>query len=136
MSKRLQSEFDQQIAEAAKLPVFAKRDGDEAWNKDVDARLGQAKEIMFGRLTEADMARAALWAAASPALLQSLAASDAKVKALTAELEGIKKSTIRPGEGESASSGSEGEGKGSKGLSLVDSITEQAVAAGLKMGRY
>lgn len=54
------------------MAAYQLKDGDEAWNKAVSARLDSAKAIMFGQATLEQIARAALDAAASPALLQQV----------------------------------------------------------------
>ena len=58
--------FNVIAAEAAELEVFQSREGDAEWNNSITERVNSAKNIFMGQLSEADLARASLWAAAAP----------------------------------------------------------------------
>lgn len=71
------------------IAVFQKKSGDDAWNKGVDARVAEAKRILFGGqgVKGQDLAKAALHAAAYPFILESYAADKAEWEGKISKLE-------------------------------------------------
>lgn len=74
------------------IPIFKKRDGDEAWNKGVEERIRVARVIQSGQFeSDEDRAEAAAWAAAAPGILQdyqaTVIAKDAEIAQLKSTLE-------------------------------------------------
>lgn len=80
--------------EDAKNPagfLFQKKDGNEAWNKEITERVESAKNLLFGKSNPETLTRAAFHAAAFPAVLkyaiersEQVGKLEAQVKALTA----------------------------------------------------
>jgi len=90
------------------IPVFQKKDGDEAWNSTVAERESVARKILTGDLTPEDRAEAAIWAAAAPGILAKykadVAAKDAELAELKATVEKLQGAnpgitTSQPGKG-------------------------------------
>lgn len=90
------------------LPLFQERDGDADWNKSVAERRALAQSIYEGALEPQDFARAAVWSASAPSLMQALKgeqeARATEVKALNekiagyeAEIAKLRAGTPRPG---------------------------------------
>lgn len=88
------------------VAIYQKKKDDEAWNRGVDTRVAEAKRILFGSkdLKPQEIAKAALHAAAYPAILEAYAADkadweskiatlQAQVKELTAAQPGTKGNT-------------------------------------------
>jgi len=88
------------------VAIYQKKKDDEAWNRGVDARVTDAKRILFGAkdLKPQDIVKAALHAAAYPAILEAYSADkaeweskiatlEAQVKELTAAQPGVKGNT-------------------------------------------
>jgi len=71
------------------ISVFQKQDGNEDWNKGVDARLAYAKSLLFDSHTPETMIKAALQASALPGLLKSHAEALDKIKTLEAQVKGM-----------------------------------------------
>lgn len=80
--------FEQQLQDWSGdkgLAVLQKRDGDTEWNDKVDKTAELAREIFSGNLNSPkDVAKAAIWAASAPALLDELKIALGRIK----ELEG------------------------------------------------
>lgn len=83
------------------LPAYQKRDGDAAWNAQVDQRIQLAKAAYLGdqSLDPQKLASFALWGAAAPALLQDAQAKAGRIAELEAELATFRKGTPSPGSG-------------------------------------
>lgn len=91
------------------LPVLQKRDGDDAWNSQIDESVQLAKDIFGGELDVDSLARASLWAATAPLLLRDNATLLEQLKAKDAELAQLK--GLSPGaDGLTTTGGSGGEG--------------------------
>lgn len=73
------------------VPVFQKKEGDEAWNSTVAERESVARKILTGDLSPEDRAEAAIWAAAAPGILAKykadVSAKDAELAELKATVE-------------------------------------------------
>ncbi len=77
------------------LMTFQKKDGDSAWNNEVEARVQSARELLFGKASPETMIQAAIKAVSLPAVLAShkaaldkIATLESQVKALTASTPG------------------------------------------------
>jgi hypothetical protein len=79
-------------AAQANLAPYQNKDGDEAWNKSVAARIDNARQLLFGSLPPQELVRAALAASAVPALLEAHQAALAEIQKLTAQLAAAQKS--------------------------------------------
>jgi hypothetical protein len=84
--------------------LFQKKDGDTAWNTQVDERVALAKQLFTGQSKPESLAQAAFYAAALPALLTSYTAEKeasakeiATLKAQVAQLSAASP-TVQPGE--------------------------------------
>lgn len=84
---RVKSVVEATRAKLADSPAYQKRDGDEAWNKEVEGRFNVAQALIDGKVSVEQGVEAAYHAAAFPALLQSVKAMDSEHKAKIAELE-------------------------------------------------
>lgn len=102
--KALDDVFTQVIAGASDaktgLAVFQPKEGDEAWNKEVEERKQLARAIFSGTLELPDLARAAAWAASAPALLKNSLALAKEVAGLKEEIQKLRQS--QPGGEETA----------------------------------
>jgi len=72
------------------LPVFQKRDGDDAWNAMVDDQIEVARNVFGGELDVDSIAKAAMWAASAPLLLKDNATLLEQIKAKDAEIAQLK----------------------------------------------
>lgn len=79
--------------------VFQRREGDEAWNRQVDELIGAARRIYNRQLDLPELARAATWAAAAPVILQDALAKAQEIAALQKELVALKAARPKPGAG-------------------------------------
>ena len=77
-------------ASARALEVFEPKDGDDAWNGEVNERLKLASQIFNGENSEEDLAKAALWAASGPKYRELLHAQIELNGRLQAELSKLK----------------------------------------------
>lgn len=118
--------FTQELEQATKgLPVFQKVEGNDAWNKQVDSAIQNARNIFEGKLPLPDFARASNWAAAAPLLLQDSAAKGKEIETLKAELARLKGVQPKPGAG-----GDPKEPTVPANMSLADRIVWQAQQGG------
>ena len=102
--------FDAQAQNARALEVFELRDGDDAHNSEVQKLIENARAIFDGKNSEADVAKAALWAVSGPkyrealhtqiALNQKLTAEIARLQGANPELSGGKSSVAKGGASE------------------------------------
>lgn len=84
------------VKESARaLEVFEPKEGDEAWNSEVNDRVELARRIFNGENDEADLAKAALWAAAAPKYRELLHAQMALNGKLQAELSKLRSSEAK-----------------------------------------
>jgi hypothetical protein len=67
-------------------PAFQKREGDDAWNTDVDQRLETAKTLLFGNPKPEVITKAALAAVAYPAVLKQLQSTIQENESLKGQL--------------------------------------------------
>lgn len=119
--------FEEQLQAAQKdLPVFQKRDGDEAWNKQVDSAIQTARNIYTGNMPLPDLARASQWSAAGPLLAQDAHAKGKEIETLKAEITRLKGALPKPGGGTDPK-----EPEIPANLSLADRIVLQAQRAGV-----
>jgi len=99
--EKAKSEFEQVLALSSDptdgLPAYQPRDGDAAWNAKVADRVQLSRAIYMGELPASDLARASVWAAAAPALLDEIVGRDAKIQELEGQLARYK--TTTPGIG-------------------------------------
>ncbi len=91
-----QQNFKNQFEKTAKVmqsesPMFQKREGDEAWNTEVEQRLKAANDLLFSNLPPEKIMKAAFDAAALPtalkqnlALLEKVSSLEEQVKKLSA----------------------------------------------------
>lgn len=97
--QKAQSVFDSFVKSAQDpqtgLMTFQKKDGDSAWNNEVEARVQSARELLFGKASPETMIQAAIRAVSLPAVLTShkaaldkIATLESQVKALTASTPG------------------------------------------------
>lgn len=68
------------------IPLLQTREGDEVWNSGVKAIEGQVHHLLHGKLSESEMARAAIWSATAPQLVQELNAKVSRVTELEAQI--------------------------------------------------
>lgn len=88
-------------------PMFQLKADDKEWNAGVEKRRKLAKDIYSGNLGDSNqLAKASGWAAAGPALAQSLQAANAKIAELSAQLDGLK--AAKPGSINGGASGEDG----------------------------
>lgn len=84
------------IKESARaLEVFEPKDGDASWNTEVSDRVELARRIFNGENDEADLAKAALWAAAAPKYRELLHAQMALNGKLQSELNKLRGSDAK-----------------------------------------
>jgi hypothetical protein len=84
------------VKESARaLEVFEPKDGDTAWNEEVNGRIELARQIFNGENDEADLAKAALWAASAPKYRELLHAQMALNGKLQAELNKLRNSDAK-----------------------------------------
>ncbi len=81
------------------LFVFQKRDGDDAWNKRVEEMTSSARNIFSGKLPMPDVARASMWAAAAPTLLEHSVEQAKKIAAYEKQISEMSAATPKPGSG-------------------------------------
>lgn len=68
------------------IPVYQKREGDEAWNQEVEQRSQVARAVFEGKFdTEEERAQASMWAAAAPGILKNWQAERTQLQAQLAE---------------------------------------------------
>jgi hypothetical protein len=89
------------------LFIFQKRDGDEEWNKGVDDRLKSAKDLLFGQQPPEQLMRAALHAAALPAMVSRYHEAQDKIKALEDQVAGLTAAQPRSSSGGGGPEGAE-----------------------------
>ena len=97
MSAKLASEKTwATVKESARaLEVFEPKEGDTAWNEEVNGRIELARQIFNGENDEADLAKAALWAASAPKYRELLHAQMALNGKLQAELNKLRNSDAK-----------------------------------------
>jgi hypothetical protein len=96
-TKQFNAVFDNTLGEAQKhLAVFQRRDGDEAWNNEVDKSIQMARAIISGKLSPEELSKASIWSAAAPRILANLNASNQEVANLRAQLAKMEAATPRP----------------------------------------
>lgn len=78
------------------LHLFQKRDGDEAWNKQIDEAVAQAQAIYTGSMELPELGKAALWASAAPLLLKDSLAKAKQIETLSKELADLKAASPSP----------------------------------------
>jgi len=89
--------FDVTLEKAADaMDIFQLKEGEDAHNAAVQERAAMAKGIYMGNMPEEDMAKAALWAASAPGILEAYGKSEAKVAELTAQIEALTKGVATP----------------------------------------
>lgn len=81
------------------MVVFQERQGDEAWNTEVKQRIGLVNHILTGRLSPEDLAKAATWSAAAPALLQEVKTRDSEIAALRKQISDLSAANPDPSRG-------------------------------------
>ena len=84
------------------MAAFQQRGDDTAWNADLGNRVMLAKAIYAGRLPAQDRARAALWAATAPLLLQQNLALQQEAARLQGELARARNGGAAPAPGAGA----------------------------------
>lgn len=98
------------------MAVYQKRDKDDTWNKGVEQRASNAKRYLFGApdLKKEEIARAALHAAAFPAILEAykedMAAKNKEIETLAGQVKAL--TAAQPGARNGAGGGGGGEGEG------------------------
>lgn len=111
------------------IPVFQKREGDEEWNKSVDLAIARSKHIYSGQMTIEEKARASLWAAAAPQLLNELRARDKRISELEKSQTELKAAQPGSGSGQGQSDATPSEEKPDD-MPLAQWITRQASKVG------
>lgn len=91
--QQFEKSFNEIVEAHKEVPVFATRDGDEAWNQSVNQRLELARNIYGGKLPVQDLARASLWAAAAPEFMRQAIDLSKENAALKAENEALRGSS-------------------------------------------
>lgn len=128
--KEWEKSFQDVYASAAEnLPIYQEREGDEDWNKQVKQNLALAKRVFNGEdMTPTDLAKTALWAAAAPTLLRTLAATQQENAKLLKELEGFRGAMPNPRAGSGAGSAASSQASETEGA--LDTILREGVASG------
>lgn len=77
-----------EVLESARkaIPLLQPRDGDKQWNQGVKSIEGQVRHLLHGKLEDRDVAKAAIWSALAPSLLQELNARNIRVTELEAHI--------------------------------------------------
>lgn len=89
------------------LDILKPRDGDDAWNSEIDARISQARDIYMGKdLGYDDLAKAAIWAAAAPAYQKTVIAQTEMIRRLNEQISKLQ--GAQPSVGGSGGEGSSG----------------------------
>jgi len=121
------------------LAMFQKKDGNDEWNKQVDAMTNDAKRYFFGAkdLKAEDVAKAAMHAAAMPTLLKAwesdLAAKEKEIATLQAQVK--KLSAAQPGGSGRGGEGGAGEGGAGNNRQRVEpGMTPEQATANLIKG--
>lgn len=78
------------------IPFLQNRDGDDQWNQGVKSIEGKVQHLLHGKLSDEQVARAAIWSAVSPQLLQELNSRNARVTELEAHIARIQAATPDP----------------------------------------
>lgn len=89
---RLLKTFDHvQKSWASELPMYQKREGDDAHNSSVDDLTAMARNIYSGRLqSPEDLAKASMWAAAAPKFLEGMRTLQERLSAVEKENEELR----------------------------------------------
>jgi hypothetical protein len=69
--------------------VFQKKEGDEEWNKGVEARVGFAKNLLFNEQKPDELIKAAFSAAALPGVIKSYQNALTRIEQLEAQVKGM-----------------------------------------------
>lgn len=127
--KKFSNQFDETIKSAKEtFPIYVPKENDPKWNERVEKQVKLAEQIFRGDGMEPrDLAKAALWAAAAPSILEDYSSLLADNQRLSKELQGIRGSTPSPNGGGSPAKDLPDD----KNLSGVDYIIKQVERAGL-----
>ncbi len=114
------------------MAVYQKREGDNTWNDAVEKRMALAKDMIFGnKLKPDDIARAALHAAALPAVLEAYQADrgewEGKIATLEAQVKQL--TAAQPGKGTSTTGPS---GGGERSERNIGQTPQEALSAWMK----
>tara|TARA_R100000808_G_scaffold15629_1_gene35977 strand:- start:4585 stop:5655 length:1071 start_codon:yes stop_codon:yes gene_type:complete len=85
--------FDEVADRATALEVYQKREGDDEWNAEVDARLELARNGFLGQSDENELAMLSLWGAAGEKYRELLATQIELNRRLQKQLDGVQGST-------------------------------------------
>lgn len=135
--RQMQQAFDKTLAQWSDkdkgLPVLQKRDGDDAWNVKVDESTQLARDIFAGELGIDELAKASIWAATAPLLLEDNAALLKKIEGLETELK--KFTDLTPGADGKRGAETPGatDGDVPAGLNYGQAIAHQLRKAGVPM---
>lgn len=95
--KQFLSTFDTIIKQATDPkdgnPVFQKREGDEAWNSEVDKRIDMARNFIANNHPPDTIAKAALAAVAYPAILKTCQSQAEEIASLKTQIKGLQSAT-------------------------------------------
>jgi len=94
---------DDVLDEASKAFELLRENDDPVHNRKVSERMSQARELLFGKLSADEVAKAAVWSVIGREAQPLLAAAHQRIASLSAELEKIK--TTRPLGGSAHTSG-------------------------------
>ena len=81
--------FNEVAERAGVLEVYQKREGDDAWNAEVDARMDLARNGFLGQSDENQLAMLALWGAAGEKYRELLATQIELNRRLQAQVDGV-----------------------------------------------
>lgn len=122
-----QETFEETLNSAQEnLAMYQPREGDEAWNKEVQSSIELARRVYAGEDMEpVDLAKTALWAAAAPKILAQNLALIQENEALKKQVGDIGKATPSPGSGQATEPSGQQSDKG-----FIDTAIEEALKAG------
>lgn len=101
-TQEVQGVVDDVFQEATKAFDILRENDDPVHNQKVSERISQARDLLFGKLTPDEVAKAAIWSVVGRESQALLLAANQRIQALSAELEKVK--TARPVSGATTSS--------------------------------
>ena len=88
--------FNETLANETKSNfMFQKRDGDEAWNKEVQQRIDFAKNLLFNEKDPNRIAKAAFFASGFPSVVQYALERDKRIEQLEQQVKDLTAATPR-----------------------------------------
>ncbi len=119
-----QKTFDAEIKRLeTDSPAFQKREGDEAWNSEVDQRVATAKHLLFGETKPEALIQAATYAASFPAVLKQNLGLMEKIATLEKQIQEMSSATPKlPGDRTPAANGEQSRSVAPTGSRPMDAL--------------